>query len=273
MIKSLLLSLSVCLLTVCGVPQQLLAQPNPPGTGSNTIQMFQGGSQNVWIAVYPPTTFTDGTPIPDGTAVQLRVYRSTDGGQTYSSRVTIDSGGSGFVGQGAAGSRRKPWIDAKLIAPVDNRAPYMVYLAVAAVVGGEEGPMTNANLTFQYYPSLVRYATPPASEQPDDDQPAGSGPLNGTYSVDGGSLTINQRGNRVTGTIVGGGQTVATLSGTYSGGVYRLNASVNYEGQRFSVPLTITMNGAPSGTASFTFEGETTTVNFRVSGRSIQVQG
>ena len=271
MLKSII-GFAVCLLGFCNLTDQLCAQPNPPGTGANSIQMFQGGTQNVWIAVYPPTTYVDGTPIPSGTPVKLKVYRSMDGGTTYGSVVSIESGGSGRVGQGAAGSRTKPWIDAKLSVPVDQEAPYMVYLAVSAIVGGDEGPATNSNLTFRYYPSLVRFAAVP-NDEADDDRPVQQGPLNGTCSLDGGSITIKQNGKRVTGSVSVGGQVLATLSGTFANGVYSLNAQVSCESTQFSVPVTISMNGKTTGTVTVVYEGTSTTRSFVVSGRSIQLQG
>ncbi len=50
--------------------------PMPPRTGTFSVQMFQGNTQFCWIAIWPPSTYTDGTPIPPGTPVQIKAYPS-----------------------------------------------------------------------------------------------------------------------------------------------------------------------------------------------------
>ena len=82
--------------------------PNPPGTGPFSVRTFAGGTKRVMLAVNPPTTYTDGSAIKQGTGVWIRIYRSMDGGKTFSTRVHMVSGGQGFVGQDKAGSRKKP---------------------------------------------------------------------------------------------------------------------------------------------------------------------
>jgi len=143
--------------------------PNAPGTGPFTVQMFIGSTQYVYLALNPPTMYTDGTPIPVGTAVSIRIYRSSTGAPgSFTAAVQIDSGGTGTVGQGAAGTQQKPWIDIRAITPVNCVEPCFVFLAATAVVNGVESPQTTNNLTFRYavatsqgcYPTLIRYATP-----------------------------------------------------------------------------------------------------------------
>jgi hypothetical protein len=146
--------------------------PNPPGTGPFTVQMFIGGTQYAYLCLNPPTTYVDGSAIPQGTPVQIKIYRSLDGGATYTTPVSLASGGQGTVGMGAAGTQQKPWIDITAITPVDCIEPRIVFLAATAVVGGVESAQTTNNLTFRYaiegkpgstencYPILIRYATP-----------------------------------------------------------------------------------------------------------------
>jgi hypothetical protein len=164
-------------LLLSGLGLGLLGQePNPPGTGPFTVQMFLGGTQNTYLCLYPPTTYTDGTPIPNGTGVTIRIYRSATGAPgTFTTPVQILSGGSGSVGQGAAGTRQKPWIDLTVKTPVDCLEPRIVFLAAAAVVNGVEGPQTTNDLSFRYaiggtpgspancYPQLIRYPNPAAA--------------------------------------------------------------------------------------------------------------
>ena len=110
-------------------------RPSPPLTGPKSVQMFQGGTDHCWIAVYPPPSYIDGQRIPDRTRVRIKVYRSLDGGKTYQSKgVAILSGGHGYVGQGEENARIKRWIDLKLQTPVDNKKPYTVWLGASAVV-------------------------------------------------------------------------------------------------------------------------------------------
>lgn len=145
--------------------------PRPPLTERYSVQMFLGGTQNCWIAVWPPSDYADGTPIPFGTEVQIKVYRSYDAGKTYAERdVEIVGGpaadGKGKVGQGERDPREKEWIDCKLKTPVDYNDPFAVWLAVTAIVNGKESEKNNLNLNFRYresstgQPALIRYATP-----------------------------------------------------------------------------------------------------------------
>ena len=140
--------------------------PMPPRTGTFSVQMFQGNTQFCWIAIWPPSTYTDGTPIPPGTPVQIKAYPSYNRGKTYGTRgVSTVSGGRGFVDQGEKDARKKRWIDSKLKTPVTHTKPFAVWLAASAVVGGKESRMVNSNLTFRYVgkdgrPRLVRYPTP-----------------------------------------------------------------------------------------------------------------
>lgn len=173
-----LLNFAVAAAAVSAFPSVSWAQkiPSPPLTDRYSVQMFQGDTQNCWIAVYPPNTYTDGTATADGTPVKINVYRSYDEGRTYGKRgVELESGGQGKVGQGEDTPRTKRWIDCKLKTPVDNKEPYAVWLAVSAVVGGQESAKINKYLTFRYVgkdgrPRLERYLTPDLSGEPVDDE-------------------------------------------------------------------------------------------------------
>jgi len=146
--------------------------PNPPGTGPFTVQMFLGGTQYTYLCLNPPTTYVDGSGIPQGKNVTIKIYRSMDQGAVYTTPVSIASGGQGTVGMGAAGTQQKPWIDLTVITPVDCIEPRIVFLAATAVVDGVESAQTSNNLTFRYaiegapgktdncFPILIRYATP-----------------------------------------------------------------------------------------------------------------
>jgi hypothetical protein len=246
--------------------------PAPPPTGPRSVQMFQGKTQNVWLAVYPPTTYSDGTPIKDGTPVKIKVHRSYDGGKTFKSRVTVVSGGSGFVGQGKAGSKKKPWIDMKVEVPVDNKAPYLVVLGISSVVGKKESAINTSNLTFRYYPSLQIFGSPAEAVTDEKSTPAtGQGPLHGNWDVNGqGTLVINEKGNKVTGTITASGQQLATLSGTRSGNRYSLSLSLTYEGKTY--PATVVLNVANDGksvTGTANADGESIPLSFKINGRKI----
>lgn len=250
--------------------------PAPPTTGPRSIQMFQGGTQSVWACVYPPTTYSDGTPIKNGTPVKIKVYRSYDGGKTFSSRVTVLSGGSGFVGQGQAGSRKKPWIDAKLQVPVDNKAPYTVVLGMTVVVGKNESALTVSNLTFRYYPSLQVYGSP--SDAPGNDSKKGTkpgkghGPLHGTWTLNKDTAVfIRENGNKVTGTMTRDLQQ-ASITGTRSGNRYNLTLTIGQDGKLYKVALNLTVasNGKSiSGTASM--EGESFPLTFKINGRNLTI--
>jgi len=153
-------------------PVQAQSPPRPPLTERYSVQMFQGATKDCWIAVWPPAANADGTGIPYGTKVQIKVYRSLDGGKTYTDRdVKIVGGpgtnGEGFVGQGERNPLEKEWIDCKLETPVNDQEPYAVWLAVTAVVNGKESAKNNAFLTFRYRekgrPALVRFPTPDVS--------------------------------------------------------------------------------------------------------------
>ncbi len=150
--------------------------PSPPGTDSFSVQMFLGGTQFTYLAVNPPTTFTSGAPIPVGTPVSIRIYRSTSGlPGTFTDRVQLDFGGSGTVGMGAAGTQQKSWIDIRAITPVNCVEPCLIFLAATSVVNNVEGPPTTANLSFRYavagsppsstncFPVLIRFPTPAAA--------------------------------------------------------------------------------------------------------------
>ncbi len=168
-------------------------RPDPPRTETYSVQMFQGGTRNCWIAVYPPPSYDDRRPIPDGTKVRIKVYRSYDGGKTYGTRgVAILAGGRGEVGQGEKNARIKRWIDLKLRTAVDGKKPYAVWLAVSAVVNGVESRKTNRYLSFRYKtkdgrPSLIRYETPDVSGVGVDDKLARPLPqeLAGTWGPGG----------------------------------------------------------------------------------------
>lgn len=257
------------------------AQPTPPVTGPRSVQMFQGGTQNAWIAVNPPTTFVSGAAIPTNTPVQIRVYRSFDGGLTYPTRVQVVSGGKGRVGQGAFGSKTKPWIDAKLKVGVDNRAPHLVYLAVTAVVGGVESAPVNTNLTFRYWPAFQSYATPAAAAAANGAAtPAG---LAGTWTVNtGGTLTVRHKGKRFTATMSGpydGSTITVTMTGsvqnTSNGVVYRFKQETSMSSMPNRVlkgdgQMTV-RNGRVKGFMTMKFNGRSykQKMDFRLDGRTL----
>ena len=156
--------------------QPAAKRPMGPRTGPYSVQMFAGSTQFCWIAVWPPTNYEDGTPIPVGTKVQVKVYRSYDGGKKYGTRgVSIVGGGQGFVGQGEKDARKKRWIDCKLKTPVNNKRPFAVWLAASVIVQGAESKLTNRYLNFRYVgkdgrPRLIRYETPDVSGAGLDDE-------------------------------------------------------------------------------------------------------
>jgi hypothetical protein len=257
---------------------QVAKSPTAPSTGSNSVQMFAGGSQNVWLAVYPPTVYTDGSAIAKGKRVSLKFYQSVNGGKTYTSPVTIESMGTGTIGQGKAGSRQKPWIDAKLKVHVDNKKPHLIYLAVSAVVDGVEGPATNANLTFRYYPGLTRYAS--VAEANDANGVASSrkthkasrGPLQGTYydpESPGSKFNFHQKGSSVSGNFYINGLGNIRFTGTYRKNRYSLNAKTTYQGKTKNLPLTIVMSDSRNGTLSTNALGKSESIRFRIVGRKI----
>lgn len=247
------------------VASQAAAQtPNMPETGPFSVQMFIGGTTQVYLCVNPPTTYTDGTPIPFGTPVTIRLYRSMDNGASYSTPVSIMSGGTGWVGQGAAGTQEKPWIDITAEVPVDNQPPYTVYLAASAVVGTGESLANVANLSFAYYPGLTRYALPSdvpgnqfAGGSNSNNQNPSAGPLTGTWNLnDSGTLTLSQSGNQVSGTISAQGISVGSVSGTYENGQYNLRIRLQAEGQVFDCGLFATVSEGRVVSGTIRYEGE-----------------
>jgi len=164
--RSPVVAMGVAALLGLGSAAVAAGKPAPPRTSQYSVQMFQGNTQYCWIAVWPPSAYEDGSPIPDGTKVEIRAYRSYDAGKKYGRRgVSVVSGGKGFVGQGEKDARQKRWIDLKLKTPVDNKKPWAVWLAATAVVNGVASKATNRYLTFRYkasetVPRLIRYETP-----------------------------------------------------------------------------------------------------------------
>lgn len=259
----------------CMAVQGLLAQtPSPPETGPFSVQMFIGGTTSVYLAVNPPTTFTDGSPIPDGTPVQINVYRSLDNGATYASPVQLLAGGQGRVGQGAFGSQEKPWIDITASTPVDNQPPYVVYLAASCVVNGVESAANVANLTFIYYPDLTRLALPsdaPGSQWTGGGGTGNGGPLTGTWTLNGqATMTISQEGNAVSGSISGGGQRLGTISGTFDNGQYNLRIIFQAEGETLDVGVVARVSDdrkSVSGTVSM--KGESWPFSLNIDGSNL----
>ncbi len=264
------------LIAGCIAVQSLLAQtPNPPETGPFSVQMFIGGTTSVYLAVNPPTTFADGTPIPEGTPVQINIYRSLDNAVTYTTPVQLLAGGQGRVGQGAFGSQEKPWIDITASTPVDGQPPYVVYLAASCVVNGVESAANVANLTFIYYPDLTRLALP--SDAPGNQWPGNSGgngnggPLTGTWTLNGqATMTISQEGNVVSGSISGGGQRLGTISGTFENGQYNLRVRLQAEGQTMDVGVVARVSDdrkLVTGTVSM--DGESWPMSLNIDGSNL----
>ena len=244
--------------------------PNPPTTGANSVQLLAGGTDLAWITVFPPTTYADGTAIPEGRGVTINIYRSSSGGESYTSRVQKVAGGSGFVGQGAAGSRTKPWIDIKISVGVDNKEPYLVYLAASAVVDGEESLATTAFLTFRYYPSLLAFATPgdaTGGDTPDGPPTRG---LAGTWSLpDGVTMVIKQNGNRFTGTIKTR-VALTNLAGTVRGRTYAYTMTTVVQGETLRMTGTMTLSeDGRSVVMTTTYLGQTESDTYRVEGRTM----
>ena len=168
--------------------------PAPPGTGPFSIQMFIGGTQYTYMTVFPPALYTDGTPIPPETPVQVRVYRWNIAERVWSP-VRLEAGtGTGPWGSGGAGIVGQAFINFIAITPVDCLPPRVIVLGVTAVVGGVESPVMNtANLTFRYagppppndpipfdsypcVPFLERFVAPGAALPPDQVPPPNMAP-------------------------------------------------------------------------------------------------
>jgi hypothetical protein len=138
-----------------------------------------------FLTVYPPQTFVDNTPIPAGATMELKVYRSYDGGRTYGTqgvrivRQQLVSFHDPDTGQARFDPGRTDWVECVvetpvagpnavnlLGVPVGNESPQetTVHLAASIVVNGLESDATNRYLTFRYavsgIPGLVRYETP-----------------------------------------------------------------------------------------------------------------
>lgn len=239
----------VCIALLAAVSITACAQPSPPITGEKTVQMFVGGTQNVMVSVYPPSTMASGAPIKKGTPVALRFYRSNDGGLTYPTRVQIVSGGGGRVGQGVRGSKTPSWITARLKVPVDNKPPHLVHLAVTAVVDGVESAKVNSNLSFRYFPALRRYGSPAAAN-------AGNGAptprgLQGKWKIDsGGTMTVHHQGKRFTATMTGPyeGKTLTitmtgTVQNTINGVVYEFTKETRLGSQAIKGDGRMTVKG------------------------------
>lgn len=169
------------------------AKPNPPITSRYSVKGFVGGTKTLVLALYPPLTFTDGTPIPAGTNVKVHVYRSYDRGKTYGVKGVklirqryIDFRNP-ETGQNRFDPARISWIDCTVETPVDppksdsisllgipadgkaGKQDTIVYLAASVEINGVQSARTNRYLTFRYavggIPGLVRYETTDTSGQ------------------------------------------------------------------------------------------------------------
>ncbi len=178
------------------VQAQSKPKPNPPITGRYSVQWFIGGTQKCMVCVYPPLNYTDGTPLKAGDKVEVKFYRSYDGGRTYGEKGVklVKQAYVHFRNPETRQNRFDParidWIDCHLETPVspprrddvvdllgqraDGTRAFgkdtTVYLACSVVVNGVESDRTNRFLTFAYavsgIPELVRYETPNSKEQP-----------------------------------------------------------------------------------------------------------
>ena len=182
--------------------------PNPPGTGPFSIQMFIGGTKYTYLAINLPTAYTSGAAIPNGTAVQLKIYRWNWSAKTWGA-VQLESGsGEGPWSSGGRGQVGvNTFVSFVAITPVDCIEPRVVVLGATAVVNGVESAMTTDNLSFRYaaapaadkpagttddcIPYLERFATPAAA------LPPGLAPTPGAVPVTPGGLAPTLGGTRL----------------------------------------------------------------------------
>ncbi len=182
--------------------------PNPPGTGPFSVQMFVGGTKYTYLAINLPTTDTSGAAIPDGTTVQIKIYR-WDWNRKAWDAVTLDAGsGEGPWSSGGKGQVGvNTFVSFVAITPVDCVEPRVVVLGATAVVAGVESAMITDNLSFRYaaappadkpagttddcVPILERFATPAAA------LPPGLAPTPGAVPVTPGALTPTVGGTRL----------------------------------------------------------------------------
>ena len=134
--------------------------PNPPGTGPFSVQMFAGGTKFTYLTLNLPTAYTTGAPIPNGTTVQIKIYRWDWSSKTWGP-VTLDAGsGEGPWGSGGKGQVGvNTFVSFVAITPVDCVEPRVVVLGATAVVAGVESAMVTSDLSF-------RYASPPPPDKP-----------------------------------------------------------------------------------------------------------
>jgi hypothetical protein len=175
---------------------QQAAKPNPLITGKYSVQYFIGGTQTCMVSVYPPLAYVDGKPLKAGSKLEVKFYRSYDGGRTYGTKGVevvkqeYIEARNPDTGQNRFDPARIDWINCELKTPVDPPDPLntiellgqradgskaagkdtTVYLAASIVVGGVESEKNNRFLTFSYatggVPGLTRYEHPGRQEEP-----------------------------------------------------------------------------------------------------------
>lgn len=208
----------------------------------------------------------------------MRVYRSYDGGLTFPTRLELTYGGKGRVGQGAAGSRTPSWISARVRVNVDNQAPYLIHLAITAVVDGVESAPVATNLSFSYFPAFRRYASPAAARTANG--LAAPQSLAGTWTITGGAgLSITHAGKKFTGnlTVPNGGRAVTTsmdgtVQNTANGVIYRFSATMNLQsGPLPGTGQMIVRDGTVSGSIRMVSDGRSYDVplKFRIEGSTL----
>jgi hypothetical protein len=183
--SKLLLTISCCGFLLHSTTMAQQAKPNPPITGKYSVQLFEGNTQKCLISVYPPLNYVNGQPFKADDKVEIKFYRSFDGGKTYGTKgvKVVKQEFKNYkdpeTGQARFDPARIDWIDCLLETPVDppkaegDKHPgkdTTVYLACSIVVNGVESDSTNRFLTFAYaidgIPGLVRYEKPAEKEQP-----------------------------------------------------------------------------------------------------------
>jgi hypothetical protein len=108
-----------------------------------------------------------------------------------------------------------------------------------------------------------------AGEAQTGDQPTTA--LEGTWNLSrGGTLTIDQDGDQVSGTIAAPDGLEFSLSGQVEGRTYRCTMSATIEGEQLEAQVTMTLSAnEQTMEMATTFQGSTETSRYRIDGRTL----
>ena len=166
----------------------VLAQPtpSPPITGRNSIQMIIGGTQKVLLSITPPSTYTNGAPIPPGTDCAIVVYYSKFKDRGAPGTYTHEAGRA--RGKVPGPSDARPWLKITALVPRETKPTGTIYMACKAIVDGQESALNNEWLTADWAPMTFNVRQWPREVPTPADAPTGPSevpmpPRTGRHSI------------------------------------------------------------------------------------------